>query len=191
MRLTRFHYYFSMTGQKGGLFSLEMEFSPVPASDESREAALKRAFKTMETLLDGELLEDESFAFGKTPTFTDTSHSTSIGYDYEGVWRDRSSWLFRRLVEPLIPLSKLDEERFVRLRCSLEGRRAKSREGEENLSLRLELRHRLNIRVMEHILAMPGLSLSPEARGELDELGRLLSDYREDPRKLLESWKES
>ncbi len=191
MRLTRFHYYFSITGRDGGFFSLEMDFSPVPAPGETGKDALKRAFKSVETLLDGELLEDQSFTFGKTPTFTDTSHSTSVGYDYEGVWRDRSSWLFRHLVQPLIPLSKLDEDRFVRLRCSLEGRYVKSREGEANLSLRLALRRRLNIRVMERILALPGLSVSPEARRELDELKRLLSDYREDPRKLLETWKES
>ena len=82
--LSDFHYYFAMTGEQGGLYSLSMEFEPsgvVASSDEMKEV-VRYAIATHTDLLDrilSEVVEGE-----KKPTMTDTSHQTSIGYHYCG-----------------------------------------------------------------------------------------------------------
>ena len=82
--LSDFHYYFTMTGEQGGLYSLSMEFEPsgvVASSDEMKEV-VRYAIATHTDLLDrilSEVVEGE-----KKPTMTDTSHQTSIGYHYCG-----------------------------------------------------------------------------------------------------------
>ncbi len=88
---------------------MEFEFMPEPVADESHENAVKHAFDQLETRLDQELLNDPDFAFTKAPTFTDSSYSVSIGYDYEGRWRKKAAGFLHALAGPLLSLFKETE----------------------------------------------------------------------------------
>ncbi len=82
--LSDFHYYFTMTGEEGGLCSFSMEFEPngVAASSDEMKEVVRCAIATHTDLLDrilSEMAEGE-----KKPTMIDTSHQTSIGYHYRG-----------------------------------------------------------------------------------------------------------
>ena len=82
--LSNFFYYFTMTGEEGGLCSFSMEFEPngaVANSDEMKEV-VRCAIATHTDLFDrifSEVVKGE-----KKPTMIDTSHKTSIGYHYRG-----------------------------------------------------------------------------------------------------------
>ena len=85
--LTEFHYYFSLTGRRGGLFSIEAGFALSGDGGEGTEA-VKHA---MQGVMDRHIsLCDRVFAeilVGKRePKMTDTAHSVCAGYVYKGTY---------------------------------------------------------------------------------------------------------
>lgn len=190
MELINFGYYFSVKGRRGGLYSVSFEFSPGIEPGETKETALRRDFKRLESLLDDALLKGKGALFEKTPVFNDGSGSTAIGYDYEGSLRP--GWTLGParslaapvwfLVGPLLP-----GYGFRTLHCRMAGEFSK-RSGQTKLRLSLDLAHSLNVSLFEQVLAWPELVVGPEAGEEMAKLERLLQAHREGPRKLLESW---
>lgn len=187
LELAKFSYHFSVKGKEGGLFSLSFEFVPKAGDG---EAALKLGFKMLEAFLDQNLLKMPGWSFRKTPAFSDSSWTTSIGYDYDGEWRgNRLPQPFRALiflpwflVEPFLPSSFRWNLKSLSARLSGEWTKATK---QANLELRLQLTHALNCQMLEQVLALPGITVSPQAAETLDRLNRLL---KVSAKNLLESW---
>lgn len=195
MELVRIHYYFSVEGRRGGLFSLEFKFLPQTEQNEPVQEALKQDFKTLESLLDRVLLGGRGWSFEKTPIFSDSPHSTRVGYEYRGSWKSGPLGFAKRLIESFLPVfGKTAWSNwpgpFHSLTCILHGTVGKMQAGEMSLELRLTLYHKLNCLLLKQVLALPGLSVAPKAKQELEKLERLLALHREDPERLLEFWGE-
>ncbi|HHJ40306.1 MAG: hypothetical protein AXA67_05495 [Methylothermaceae bacteria B42] len=58
-----------------------------------------------------------------------------------------------------------------------------------NLNLEQQLHHQRNTRILECVLTLPVLSISSNAQEKIKALERVLAAYRDDPNKLLTTWK--
>ena len=79
--LNRFGYYFSMKGERGGLFSMEWEFLPAPGADRD-EAAREAAFGAYVDLLDRVFASVLSGR--RVGSLSDSRSQRTVGYSYRG-----------------------------------------------------------------------------------------------------------
>lgn len=177
--LSHFHYYFTMTGEEGGLFSFSMEFEPngTASSDEMKEV-VQRAIATHTDLLDrifSEVVKGE-----KKPIMTDTPSNTSIGYHYCGGFTrkgvrnlgDHMQSLFGERVEPLGTPS-IHQQQDAKVICEMH-----KNDGDFTgfkIKIELSMGHALNV-CLFHFIEKLDIAISDSARTDMDELQQTLQN---------------
>lgn len=158
MWLQDFSYYFSVTGDEGGLFSVEFNFCPGAApgrrlSPAQEKDAVREDFSALDALLEKTM---PSGVFGgktkKTPTLSDSPAGSRVGFIYRN-----------RLTHT----------------ANLEYHLHKtSRQTPATVQLKLRLGHRMNLSFSEKIMALPGLQASEEAQSSVRQMRAVLETKR-------------
>jgi len=170
MLLKRFRYYYSVTGDKDGLFSLSFEFCPtVPGGEKPTREQLKgligEDFSSIVALLDKELPgDDKKFGFEKLPTLKESVVDSTAGFQYAGKNFSAGS------ATVAYRLGKMDRQATV--------------------SLKLQLTHHVNLEILDKVEALPNLHIEANAQENIQKMKAAL-DAREkkqkDPIQVLEN----
>ena len=182
--LNRFHYYFSMKGERGGLFSMEWEFLPAPGADRD-EAGMEAALGVHVDMLDRVFA---SVLSGKrVGSLSDGPGGRTVGYDYQG---SMTSWGARRarrrlgkLFGPEAASPDLDvhpvESGIAGASVQWQWDRSRSMRDATGLKVRHELGHAVNVCLFRHLRAGNGFELSAEAEFQIRALEDLLLELQE------------
>jgi len=156
MSLQDFSYYFSVTGDEGGLFSVEFNFCPGAApgrrlSPAQEKEAVREDFSALDALLEKTM---PSGAFGgrmkKTPTLSDSPAGSQVGFIYSNRLGSHTAKLEYRLHKT-------------------------NRQAPATVQLKLTLGHRMNLSFFEKIMALPGLQASEEAQSSMRQMRAVLA----------------
>jgi len=170
MWLQDFQYHFSVTGNEGGLFSVNFEFCPAAApgrrlsAGQEREA-VREEFAALDALLEQSLRGGLFDNVKKAPTLKDNAHSSQVGFVYR---RGQSV------------------TQNARLECRLHKT---NRQAPATLQLELNLGHKINLSLFEEVMALPDLQLSEKAQSVVRQMRQALEIKNSgdlDPVKFLE-----
>jgi len=172
MLLKRFSYYYSVTGDEGGLFSLSFEFCPTargggePAREQLKKL-IRDDFSGIEALLDEVLLSgDKNLGFEKLPTLEDSVAISTVGFQYAGtaISAGRATVAYS--------LEKIDPRAIV--------------------ALKLQLGHHVNLAIFDKVMAFPDLRIGDDVQENLQQMKAVLAareQKRTDPMQFLENSK--
>jgi len=172
MLLKRFNYYYSVTGDEGGLLSLSFEFCPTargggkPARKQLKEL-IRDDFSGIEALLDEVLLSgDKNLGFEKLPTLEDSVAASTVGFQYAA----KNFSAGRATVA--YSLEKIEPRAIV--------------------VLKLQLGHHVNLAVFDKVMAFPDLRIGDDAQNTIQQMKAVLAareQKRTGPMQFLENAK--
>lgn len=161
MWLQDFRYYFSVTGDEGGLFSVEFEFCPAAAparrlSPEQEKAAVRGEFSALDALLGRALQSGLLRKAKKEPTLSDSPSGSQVGFVY------RQGKSITRTASPKCHLHKTN------------------RQAPATLQLELNLGHKINLSLFEKVMALPDLQVSEKAQHTVRQMRAALETKERD-----------
>ena len=181
--LSRFEYFFSAQGRRGGLFSTNWYFRPAPGADADRDktrAGMEAAIDFHVDMLDRVFKRVVS---GKWEvSLTDSPTGRTVGYSYRGKLTPWGALMTRRRLRAMFGPEIADADRgpvwTYSLEASVERRQAKaeSRGGSIELHVRHELGHAVNVCLYRHLRAEGRFALSAEAESDTRALEELLRE---------------
>ncbi len=198
MLLESFSYYVSVKGRKGGVFSVDFEFSSGPAACKDAEVLkihLKEDFLRLEALLDELLLRVGGLRFEKTPILTDSPHSMTAGFEYSGRYRGTLVSLTKSLLAYFRRMSSgraIGDEPEVtdflgQISAGLSYSLGKQQPSSK-IVLKAALGHNLNASALNRVIDLPDLVISSEAEKEIRNVEQIMAaSHVPDPKALLES----
>ena len=183
--LSRLSYDFSLRGSEGGLESLRLQFSLVPAEGEGAEEvreAMRALVERHTDLLDR--LFETVFSGRRQPVLTDSDSYASTGYSYRGRLHERPPARIRAELAELFGEEAPDdggdlpfhESVSAQVTCSALKADGGFRDVAVDVALRLD--HIVNVCCFRVLKAAPGIGLSERARRSIAELDRTLSADR-------------
>jgi len=172
MLLKRFRYYYSVTGDKDGLFSLSFEFCPtVPGGEkptrEQLKGLIRKDFSKIEALLNEALLgDDKKNEFEKLSTLKDSVVDSTFGFQYAGknFSAGRATVAYR--------LGNMDRQATV--------------------SLKLQLTHHMNMVIFDEVMKLPDLHIEANAQENIQQMEAALAareQKQKDPTQFLKDAK--
>ncbi|MBF0099147.1 MAG: hypothetical protein HQM04_19145 [Magnetococcales bacterium] len=202
MKLNNFSYYFSVKGNKGGIFSISFEFIPGRIAEPPyiTKEQVRDDFEQLESILDS-LFVTNTHIRGeeKAPILSDSPSGLETGFEYKGrkgkMMETASRGLLdaflsiilpNRLHQPKLDSSLMDS--FITLSAKL---CCHIRKGNENqtppvLKLEIQVGHDLNLHMFESLISLPELDVSPQAEREIQHLRQILNTGKQiDPKKYL------
>lgn len=190
MILNNFSYYFSLKGQRGGIYSEEFVFIPELGSSSlnnshSIKSILRNDFTVIETLIDELILRDNNFTIEKIPVFSDSPHSMTAGFEYSGKRKGSAGnfiktfiFSFSRMFTKLQDRMLEDQEDFfttISSNLSYSIGKIQTDSCNAKIILKISLGHNLNLLVLNKILNLSILKLSPEAEMEVNNIKKIIS----------------
>ena len=180
--LGNFSYYFSVTGGRGGLMSMDNGFQLRPdgsETDEDVKNAMRGLVQTHTRMFDR--LFDGILQGKREPVLTDTPHMISTGYRYRG---RLTQWSKARLEKNLAALfggETVDPrgerstvyDNDISIECA--AHKQDGRFWDATVKTRYSLNHTLNVCFYRFIAKLDGIVISPETRVQMDALDRTLA----------------
>ena len=182
IRMTNFHYYFSLKGSEGGLFSMECTFRLAPEKGETPadvKTAMRDLVQTHTQLLDG--LYRDLIPGNREPVLTDSPHAISTGYRYSGKLTKRGMRRAAARLAAMFGDAAVDprggHSPFRELRVEIECTARKAAAGFDNVSIsaKYEMDHTLNVCFFRFIKSLEGIEVSDESRRHMEALDRMLA----------------
>ena len=187
--LSDFSYYFSVTGNEGGLFSVKVEFA-IPVNRNDQKAAMSAARELMDrhtTLFDR--VFSKIVTGDRKPKMVDSPGSMNVGYVYESSWDSKlpelnASDLAQQLVsvygvtDPDMRGEPIKGRKSVHI--ELDARKTDNRYHNPSVNVTHELNHSLNTCYFHFLKSIDGIAVSQRARNYMDSLERTLAMHWEE-----------
>lgn len=180
--LARFHYFFSLTGSRGGLWSMDCDFELRAEGPEDAAGAVGAVRDLMRTHTDMfDRLFDDVMRGKREPTLIDTPHSASTGYEYRGTL---ASWSAKRLERYLAemfgngavdPRGGRSRTREQSVSIEFSARKRGDALGDASVKTKYQLDHMLNVCFFRFVAGLRDVAVLPEARTGLESLDRTLA----------------
>ena len=175
--LNRFGHYFSMEGRRGGLFSTEWDFLPVPGADRD-EACMEAALGVHVDMLDR--LFASVLSGKRVESLSDSPSQRTVGYSYRGSLTSWGALMARRRLGKLFGPEAAGANLHPVESCIAEAFVAWQRDpsqgggGGTGLKVTHRLGHAVNVCLFRHLRAGGGFEVSAEAEFRTRALEELL-----------------
>ncbi|MGR3913411.1 MAG: hypothetical protein OD918_02620 [Gammaproteobacteria bacterium] len=161
MRVERFDYHYAASGgDQDGLDKVSFTFAPFDADAVGGRDEAKRITREKFELVRGvydDILLAKPFKCERRPDFSDSPHMSRGGYVYHGSLGGA--------------LSTKSQFLYATVHFTL----SKTSGGDIEIDASINLNHDGNVRVMDTLLALPGIDIDPEAQRRMDAMRTLLA----------------
>ena len=184
--INEFRYFFRLTGESGGLSSIDVEFKPVRTrwrSSDHMKAAARRSIDAYTEVLDqlfSDLIDGE-----REPQMTDTAYSISTGYGYRGYLPERNLDAVESRLGRLFGADAVDARGELSphrpLTASVSASFRKSGKGYKDFGVKvnIEMGHMFNVCFFRFTEALAEVKFEDDARTAMDRLEQTLQSTQE------------
>lgn len=184
--ISEFRYFFRLTGESGGLSSIDVEFKPVRTkwrSSDHMKAAARRCIDAYTEVLDqlfGDLIDGE-----REPQMTDTAYSISTGYGYRGYLPERNFDAVESRLGRLFGADAVDARGDLSphrpLAASVSASFRKSGKGYKDFGVKVnvEMGHLFNVCFFRFTEGLAEVKFEDDARTAMDRLEQTLQGTQE------------
>ena len=181
--ISEFRYFFRLTGETGGLSSIDVEFKPLRTkwrSSDHMKAAARQCIDAYTEVLDqlfGDLIDGE-----REPQMTDTPYSISTGYGYRGYLPERNFGNVEARLGGLFGVEAVDARGELSahrpLSASVSASFRKSSKGYKDFGVKVnvEMGHTFNVCFFRFTERLAEVKFADEARTAMDQLDRTLQN---------------
>ena len=184
--INEFRYFFMLTGESGGLSSIDVEFKPLRTrwrSSDHMKAAARQCIDAYTEMLDqlyGDLIDGE-----REPQMTDTPYSISTGYRYRGYLPERSFDAVQSRLGRLFGVDAVDARGKLSphhpLAASVSASFRKSGKGYKDFGVKVnvEMGHMFNVGFFRFTEGLAEVKFEDDARVAMDRLNQTLQSTQE------------
>ena len=184
--IDEFRYYFRLTGESGGLSSIDVEFKPLRTkwrSSDHMKAAARQCIDAYAEVLDqlfGDLIDGE-----REPQMTDTAYSISTGYAYCGYLPERNLDAMEPHLGRLFGADAVDARGELPqnrpLTASVSASFRKSGKGYKDFGVKVnvEMGHMFNVCFFRFTEGFAEVKFEDDARIAMDRLNQTLQSTQE------------
>ena len=184
--ISEFRYFFRLTGETGGLSSIDVEFKPLRAkwrSSDHMKAAARQCIDAYTEVLDqlfGDLIDGE-----REPQMTDTPYSISTGYGYRGYLPERNFGAVEARLAELFGAEAVDLRGELSphrpLSASVSASFRKSGKGYKDFGVKvnIEMGHAFNVGFFRFTERLSNVKIENDAVAAMDQLSQTLQSTEE------------
>lgn len=182
--MSNFYYYFQLAGTKGGLSSLDWEFSFAPSQGENAQDVQKAARSLARKHTDlFDRLYSEVLSGEKTPIMQDGGWTLGMGYEYSGQVKTKSVSSLKKCLGKVFQVEAIDVQEKISPRsvqyAQVQYLMRNRNPADAGLEIKARLGHPLSVCLFQFLQGIEGVEVEDDVNKRMEYLKRTLKDTRE------------